>query len=161
MGEDSRIGILTKYADAKARVKYLRKSISKLEEQDYKLMTTDQGLVSDVVACGKKRRKPLKTVRMTGYDIKRAGRVSAKLAQERCRLQLMEEQLLELLTKAEEYIESIGDIEMRNILSLYYIEDLTWVQVAASMNELYGRKGRKAYTGDSCRKKHDRFLEKN
>ena len=24
MGEDSRIGILTKYADAKARVKYLR-----------------------------------------------------------------------------------------------------------------------------------------
>ena len=160
MGEDGRIEILTKYADARARVKYLRQSISKLEEQDYKLMTTDQGLVSDVVACGKKRCKPLKTVRITGYDIKRAGSVSVKLTEERCRLRLLEEELLELLTQAEEYIESIEDIEIRNILSLYYIEDMTWVQVAAGMNDLYNRKGRKTYTEDSCRKKHDRFFEK-
>lgn len=160
MGEDGRIEILTKYADAKARVKYLRQSISKLEEQDYKLMTTDQGLVSDVVACGKKRCKSLKTVRITGYDIKRAGRVSVKLTEERCRLRLLEEELLELLTQAEEYIESIEDIEIRNILSLYYIEDMTWVQVAAGMNDLYGRKGKKAYTDSACRHKHDRFFEK-
>ncbi len=161
MGEDGRIEILTKYADAKARVKYLRQSISKLEEQDYKLMTTDQGLVSDVVACGKKRCKPLKTVRITGYDIKRAGKVSVKLTEERCRLRLLEEELLELLTQAEEYIESIEDIEIRNILSLYYIEDMTWVQVAAGMNDLYGRKGKKAYTDSACRHKHDRFFQKN
>ena len=57
----------------------------------------------------------------------------------------------------EEYISGIADIEVRNILTLYYVEDLTWVKVAHKMNE----KGRKKYTEDSCRHKHDRFIEKN
>ncbi len=123
-------------------------------------MTTNEGLVSDVVSCGKKRRKPLGTVKITGVDLKRAGRVGAELEWERLRLKKMEEELLELLAKAEEYIEGVEDIELRNILSLYYIEDMTWVRVAAAMNELYEKRGRKSYTDDSCRKKHDRFFEK-
>ena len=41
--EKENINILTQYADAVARVKYLRKEISKLEDKIYKLETTDYG----------------------------------------------------------------------------------------------------------------------
>ena len=68
-------------------------------------------------------------------------------------------ELLELQTQVEEYISGLEDIEMRNILTLYYVEDRTWVQVAHGMNRIYQSKGR-CYTADSCRCKHDRFLDK-
>lgn len=150
--------ILTQYADASARVKYLRESIKNLEAKLEKFRTTDYGMASDTVTCGRKRRKPLGTVKVTGFRIDDYRRTEWNLRERKILLEEREEELLELLNKAEEFIESIDDIEIRNILSLYYIEDLTWVQVAIQMNELY--KNRK-YTSDSCRMKHDRFLEKN
>ncbi|EGN48502.1 hypothetical protein HMPREF0991_01382 [Lachnospiraceae bacterium 2_1_58FAA] len=45
------------------------------------------------------------------------------------------------------------------ILRFYYIDDLSWVQVSHRMNEVFPKK-RKAYTEDSCRCKHNRYLEK-
>ena len=59
----------------------------------------------------------------------------------------------------ERYIGKIDSMEIRNILTLRYVERLTWLQVAHRMNEKYGKKSGK-YTSDSCRHKHDRFFEK-
>ncbi len=155
--EKENINILTQYADAVARVKYLRKEISKLEDKIYKLETTDYGLVSDVVTKGKKGGKPLGTVKITGFRVEEYRRTAENLEERKLLLKHREEELLELMNQAEEFIEEIGDIELRNICSLYYIEDMTWVQVAHRMNELYGKEN---YTDNSCRCKHERFLEK-
>lgn len=156
MGKEN-INILTQYADAVARVKYLRKEISKLEDKIYKLETTDYGLVSDVVTKGKKGGKPLGTVKITGFRVEEYRRTAENLEERKLLLKHREEELLELMNQAEEFIEGIGDIELRNICSLYYIEGMTWVQVAHRMNELYGKEN---YTDNSCRCKHERFLEK-
>ncbi len=51
------------------------------------------------------------------------------------------------------YIESIENSEIRQIISLRYINGLSWNQVAASICF--------AATEDSVRKKHDRFLREN
>lgn len=157
MGKEN-INILTQYADAAARVKYLRKEISKLEDKIYKLETTDYGLVSDVVTKGKKGGKPLGTVKITGFRVEEYRRTVENLEERKLLLKHREEELLELMNQAEEFIEGIGDIELRNICSLYYIEDMTWALVAFNMNEIY--KGRN-YTSDSCRMKHDRYFIKN
>ena len=84
-------------------------------------------------------------------------RTAENLEERKLLLKHREEGLLWLMNQAEEFIEGIGDIELRNICSLYYIEDMTWVQVAHRMNELYGKEN---YTDNSCRCKHERFLEK-
>lgn len=150
--------ILAKYVDAKARVKYLEHSIKKTEEKIERLETTDYGYVSDVVACGKKRRKPLKTVKVTGYNIDADRKLHGTLMTNRVLLRTQEEKLLELLSKVEEFIVNVDNLELQNILTLYYIEDCTWQQVANRMNELYKNRN---YTENACRKKHDRFLQKN
>lgn len=155
--EKENINILTQYADAVARVKYLRKEISKLEDKIYKLETTDYGLVSDVVTKGKKGGKPLGTVKITGFRVEEYRRTAENLEERKLLLKHREEELLGLMNQAEEFIEGVEDIELRNICSLYYIEGMTWVQVAHRMNELYGKEN---YTDNSCRCKHERFLEK-
>lgn len=155
--EKENINILTQYADAVARVKYLRKEISKLEDKIYKLETTDYGLVSDVVTKGKKGGKPLGTVKITGFRVEEYRRTAENLEERKLLLKHREEELLELMNRAEEFIEGIEDIELRNIFSFYYMEDMTWMQVANAMDRLYNKR---EYTSESCRKKHERFLKK-
>ena len=70
-----------------------------------------------------------------------------------------EAELLELTNQAEEYIETIPKSELRIIFRLYYIDDLTWYQVALKMNQKFPKR-RIKYTEDNCRMRHNRFLEK-
>ncbi|MBP2655616.1 MAG: hypothetical protein H6Q73_3185 [Firmicutes bacterium] len=56
------------------------------------------------------------------------------------------------LSRLNRYIQSVDDSEMRMILSLRYINGLSWNQVAASIS-VYA-------SGDGVRKTHDRFLKK-
>lgn len=156
MGKEN-INILTQYADAMARVKYLRTAINRLEDKLCKLEGTDYGIASDVVTRGKKGGKSLGTVKITGFRQQEYDKTAKSLYERKILLKHHEEKLLELINRTEEFIEGIEDIELRNICSLYYIEDMTWVQVAHRMNELYGKEN---YTDNSCRCKHDRFLEK-
>jgi glutathionyl-hydroquinone reductase len=55
------------------------------------------------------------------------------------------------LNRLNRYIESVTDSQMRMILSLRYINGLSWEQVAASISS--------CISGESVRKAHDRFLE--
>lgn len=71
----------------------------------------------------------------------------------------MEAELLELTNQAEEYIETIPKSELRIMFRLYYIDDLTWYQVALQMNQKFPKRSIK-YTEDNCRMRHNRFLEK-
>ncbi len=149
--------ILAEYADMKEEIKDLRKRIQKLEREIGKL---EDSIVTDSVSCGKKGKKSLGTVKISGVPDGILQRKHSTLDARRALLQEREAKLLELMNEAEEYINSIEKSELRKMFELYYIDDLTWYQVAQKMNEMHPKRKVK-YTDDNCRKKHDRFLEKN
>lgn len=150
--------ILVVYADARARIKLVREQTEKKRRRLEKL--EQKGVrVSDSVSCGKRGKKPLGTVRITGYPVPEHDRAKREYEKQYGNLMQEEQEILELQTQVEEYITGLDDIEIRNIMTLYYVEDMTWIQVAHGMNRIYQSKGR-CYTADSCRCKHDRFLDK-
>ncbi len=149
--------ILQKYSDALARVKLIRKSIEDLNNKIIR-MNTEECCVSDSVTKGRKGKKSLGTIVIRGVPYMEYYRMTDTLKKRKIRLQKEELELLELTSMVEEYIAGIQDVEIRNILSLYYIDDLNWVQVAHRMNCVYEKK--RIYTDGGCRRKHDRFLEK-
>lgn len=148
--------LLEQYSAALARVKILQQSIIRLEDKIAKM--NEYGYyVTDVVTCGRKRKKSLGKVMVKGFPHEGYEKNKSLLEKRKAILNREEQNLLEIITQVEEYISQIDDIEIRNILSLYYIEDLNWVQVAFRMNILGGKQ---KYTESSCRQKHDRFLKK-
>ncbi len=149
--------LLIQYSAALSRVKKLRQIVMCLESRIAE-MDKCGFYVADVVTCGKKRKKSLGKVTVTGFPHEEYQRIKLLYEKRKSNLMQEEQELLELITKVEERISKISDIEMRDLLTLYYIEDLNWVQVALRMNKF--AKGKK-YTESSCRQKHDRYLEKN
>lgn len=148
--------ILNQYVAAKGRAKYLHQAIVNLDQKLERF--NDEGyVVADTVTCGKKGKKSLGTVLIKGLPVPEYEKLRAlrerRVAQRNAELVQVEA----LAADAEKYIAGVDDMEMRNLLDLYYIEDLTWVQVAHRMNSLYGKK---VYTEGSCRQKVERFLEK-
>lgn len=148
--------ILIEYADMKEEIKDLRKRI---EQNKKELFRLNGQVVMDSVSCGKKGKKPLGTVKITGRPVTAISRKESLLNKRIRRLEELEEGLLELTIQVDEYIETIEKSELRMIFRLYYIDDLTWYQVALRMNQNFPKRKVK-YTEDNCRMRHNRFLEK-
>ena len=147
--------ILVEYADAKEEIKDLRKRIQKLESEIGRL---ENSIVTDSVSCGKKGKKPLGTVKVSGVPNGLISRKRTTLKARRALLMEREAKLLELMNEAEEYINSIEKSELRMMFEYYYIDDLTWYQVAQKMNHAFPKRKIK-YTEDNCRIRHNRFLD--
>ena len=147
--------ILVEYADMKEEIKDLRKRIQKLESEIGRL---GNSIVTDSVSCGKKGKKPLGTVKVSGVPSGLISRKRTTLAARRALLVEREAKLLELMNEAEEYINSIEKSELRMMFEFYYIDDLTWYQVAQRMNHAFPKR-RIKYTEDNCRMRHNRFLD--
>jgi len=145
--------ILIEYCDMKVEIKQLRELIDKTERRLRKI--EEGGLVSDVVSGGM---GGIEHFKITGCPTVEYSKVGRLLLNRRVRLRMKEEELLELTNLAEEFIESIEKSETRIMFRLYYIEGLTWQQVAMRMNNLYPRR-KKAYTEESCKKRNQRFFE--
>lgn len=145
--------ILIQYCDLIAEIKEIRRLIEVTEKRIRKI--EEEGAVSDVVSGGMGGMEHFK---VTGFPTPKYSREKSLLLSRRQRLKMKEEELLELTNKAEEYIESISKSELRIMFRLYYIEGLTWAQVAMRMNSLFPKK-RKAYTEASCLMKNKRFFE--
>ena len=148
--------ILIEYADLKEEIKDLRRRI---EQNKKELSRLNGQIVMDSVSCGKKGKKPLGTVKITGRPVTAISRKESLLNKRIRRLEELEEELLELTIKVDEHIETIEKSELRIIFRLYYIDDLTWYQVALRMNQNFPKRKVK-YTEDNCRMRHNRFLEK-
>ncbi len=148
--------ILIEYADMKEEIKDLRQRI---EQNKKELSRLNGQVVMDSVSCGKKGKKPLGTVKITGRPVTAISRKESLLNKRIRRLEELEEELLELTIQVDEYIETIEKSELRIIFRLYYIDDLTWYQVALRMNQNFPKRKVK-YTEDNCRMRHNRFLEK-
>lgn len=156
--------ILVEYSNALARVKLLREQLQK--KQDHLHNLRERGyVVADTVSMGKRGKKSLGKAVIIGYPFPEYQRAARAYERGHAILEGEEQELLELIGKVEEYIAGIDKVEIRNIMTLYYVENMNWVQVAHRMNDLYKDqifKGKmRCYTDDSCRCKHDRFLEKD
>ena len=148
--------ILIEYADMKEEIKDLRKRIEKNQRELDKL---NKMVVTDSVTCGKKGRKPIRTVKIQGKPTMAIVQKQNALERNIKKLERLEMELLELTNQAEEYIQTIDKSELRIMFRLYYIDDLSWIQVAHKMNEMFPKR-KKKYTEDSCRMKNNRFFKK-
>lgn len=148
--------VLIQYVEMKEEIKDLRRRI---HENERELAKLENMIVTDSVTRGKRGKKPLGTVKITGRPIAAIALKQKLLKKRNDRLTALEAELLELTNQAEEYIETIPKSELRIMFRLYYIDDLTWYQVALQMNQKFPKRMIK-YTEDNCRMRHNRFLEK-
>lgn len=118
----------------KAEMKDLRKRIEKDRRQ---LENLEESIVTDSVSCGKKGKKSLGTVKVTGRPDGAIERKKRSLKRKLQLQEILEADLLEKQTQAEEYIQSVEKSEFRMILRFFFIDDLTYAQTAERMNAAY------------------------
>ena len=148
--------ILSEYAGMKEEIKDLRRRIADDQKRIDQLRRT---IVTDSVSCGKKGKKPIRTVKIKGFPQMEINRRISLLKRRQAKLQMLETDLIEKQLQVEEYIQTIQKSELRTMFRLYYIDNMTWYQVALRMNQIFPKR-RIKYTEDSCKQRHKRFLEK-
>nr|DAT27061.1 MAG TPA: Protein of unknown function (DUF1492) [Bacteriophage sp.] len=148
--------ILSEYANMKEEIKDLRRRIT---EDQKKIDQLNRLIVADSVTCGKKGKKPIRTVKIKGFPKMEIERRQALLERWQARLHMLETDLIEKQLQVEEYIQTIEKSELRIMFRLYYIDNLTWYQVAMRMNQIFPKR-RIKYTEDNCKQRHKRYLEK-
>ena len=140
------INIRMEAREVAARIATLTDEISDMEKG---------GIIeSEVVTRGKRGKKALGTVKVTGFpDAKYQGKLQ-RLRNCRRKNALLLAEIDEKAAAVETFICGIEDAEVRRILRLKCLEDiaLTWEQVAHRMGGMY--------TGDSCRMIVKRYMQK-
>ncbi len=142
--------ILAQYADLQQEEKNLVRRIQSLNDK-LSNMELKGYMVADSVSCGKRGKKSLGSRKIQGFPYPEYDKKREQLKTYKLQLELADEKLLKMLTKVEEYIESIPDSRIRRIMRHRYIDKLNWTQVAINMGG--------DHTPDSCRVAHDRFLQ--
>ena len=115
-------------------------------------------IVTDSVTCGKKGKKPLRTVKIQGVPRAAITRRQSILDRNIKRMEVLELELLELQGQAEEYIESIEKSELRIMFRLYFIDDISYSKVAMRMNQMFPKRKIK-YTDENIKKRIQRYFE--
>lgn len=146
--------ILVQYSEVKEEIKDIRRRIEQIKKEIANLQ-----IVSDSVK-GTKKDGTYGNIKITGYPTPMYFKKKAALERNLFQLEEKEIELLDLTNQAEEFIENIPKSELRFMFRLYYIDDLTWVQVAHRMNQAFPKRKIK-YTEDSCRMRNSRFFEEN
>lgn len=148
--------ILSEYADMKEEIKDLRR---RLDDDQKRIDQLRRTIVTDSVSCGKKGKKPIRTVKIKGFPQVEIERRVALMENRQAKLEMLETDLVEKQLQVEEYIETVEKSELRIMFRLYYIDSLTWYQVALKMNQMFPKR-RVKYTEDNCKQRHKRYLEK-
>lgn len=107
--------ILIEYADMKEEIKDLRRRI---QEDKKALDRLNKTVVTDSVTCGKKGKKPLRTVKIHGKPTMAIIRKQATYERKIAQLELLEADLLEKQTQVEEYIQQIEKSRLRIMFRL-------------------------------------------
>ncbi len=149
--------ILIQYCELREEIKDLRERIDKDELRLQKI--EEEGVVSDTVT-GTRADGTIGSIKITGFPIPEYSTVKAMLKKRIAKLQIMENELHEAVSAVDDFINAIPKSDLRQMFQFYYIDDMTWRRVAANMNKRFPNR-RISYTEESCRKRHDRFLEKN
>lgn len=139
--------ILTQYSDLQEEIKETEKRIEKLEKQILRL--ENDGLVCDKVMGGDGGLQPFK---IEGFPYPEYSRKKTLLYSRRATLEALRMEILETLNEVEEFISDIEDSRIRRIITLRFIENLSWNKVA---DRIGGEN-----TEDSVRMAFERFMKK-
>lgn len=146
--------ILVQYCELQAERKDL---LSRIDRDQRRLDKIEaEGVVSDTVT-GTRKDGTIGPIKITGFPMPEYNTVKAMLKKRIAKLQILEEELHEAVHKVDDFINAIPKSELRMIFRLYYLDDNSWIQVAKIMNKRFPKR---KYTEDSCRMKHNRYLEK-
>lgn len=148
--------VLAQYCEIRQEVKDLRYRIDQTQRRLEKIK--EEGVVSDTVT-GTRKDGTIGPIKITGFPDPEYDAVKGMLKKRAAKLEILEDNLLEALNLVDDYISQMPSSKLRQIFRLYYEDDLTWQKVANEMNRRFPKK-RISYTGDSCRKLHDRYLRK-
>ena len=124
----------------------IKKEIADLEERirkDERKMEEYSNLVVSDTVTGTRPDGTFGPIKITGLDRKHYNRQKLLVNHKREMLKGLQEKLLQKEIEAEEYIQTIQDSRLRQILRYRYVDGLTWQQVSKKM------KGK--CTADSCR----------
>lgn len=149
--------ILIQYCELREEIKDLRERIDRDELRLQKIK--EEGVVSDTVT-GTRADGTIGSIKITGFPIPEYSTVKAMLKKRIAKLQIMEDELHEAVNAVDDFINAIPKSDLRQMFRFYYIDDMTWRRVATNMNKRFPNR-RISYTEENCRKRHDRFLEKN
>lgn len=147
--------VLIQYADMIEEVKDIRKRILQTEKQISRI--EEEGTVKDTVSGGM---GGIQHFVVEGMPVAEFSRKKLLLNKRKAMLIEKENELLELMNQAEEYINSIEKSELRTIFRLYYIDGMTWTQVAHRMNAMHPKR-RIAYNEKNLQKRNERFFAEN
>ena len=138
--------ILIQYSDLQEEVKEVRERIDKTEKQIAKIES--EGNVIDTVTGGSGNNQHFK---IEGFPYPEYSRKKTLLYARKATLASLEMELLEMLNQVEEFIANLEDSRMRRIITLRFIENLSWNKVA---DRIGGNN-----TEDSIKKAFYRFME--
>lgn len=141
---------LEQYTDVQSEQKDVLMRIQKLRS-DIQNMEEISPEIADSVTCGKKGGRALQIIRVSGFPEQEYQTKKEKLKKLMIKMELINNQLLELLTEVEEYVETVKDSRMRRILRYRYMDNMPWKKIA----RILGGKS----TADSIRMEHNRFFE--
>lgn len=135
-----------------SQLRHLNKEIELLKKQinDVELSIVPQYTIDSVKGSDPEFPYTEHSIKISGLDLNGYHRKVNRLKK---KLQIRLEELMKQVDELNEYIASIDDSEIRQILTLRYMNGLTWEQVAAHVGG--------GNTADSVRKICSRFLEKN
>lgn len=139
--------ILIQYSDLQEEVKEVREKIAQTERQIEKI--EEEGNVVDTVSGGD---GGIQHFKIEGFPYPEYSRKKSLLYARKSILSNLEFELLETLNQVEEFITSIEDSRMRRIVTLRFVDNLSWGKVADRIGG--------GNTEDSVKKSFYRFMEK-
>ena len=139
--------ILTQYSDLQEEVKEVRNRIESTEKQIAKI--EEEGNVIDTVSGGS---GGIQHFKIEGFPYPEYSRKKSLLYVRKATLVNLELELTETLNQVEEFIAGVEDSRIRRIVTLRFIENLSWNKVADRIGG--------GNTEDSVKKMFYRFMEK-
>lgn len=133
-----------------SQLRHLKKEIELLQKQIAEA-DTSKYMVSDVVE-GSAKEWPYnkRTFKIEGINVPRYEKHMQRLKK---KLERRLEELMEMRERLEEYIDTVPDSLIRQILTLRYVNGLSWRQIAVHIGG--------GNTADSVRKACMRYLKRN
>lgn len=152
--------ILIQYSDlqkeakeTQSKIENLEKAISKIESRISEIEAGETVKDKVVGGLGGQQHFKIEGVPLKEYNQRKSDLMVKKLLlnQRKSTLEILEFDLLQKTNEVEEFITTIGDSRMRRIISLRFIEGLSWNKVADCIG---------GNTEDSIRMAFNRFMEK-
>lgn len=149
--------ILEQYLELKEEIRDLQDRIDRDERRLEKIRK--EGVVSDTVK-GTRSDGTFGPIKITGYPIPEHNQVKNMIKRRVAKLHILEDDLQNAINEVDEFIGKVPKSDLRMIFRFRYLDDMTWAAVALNMNDRFPKR-RIKYTEDSCRMRHDRYLENN